>query len=248
MSSLLGGPSAPNIPAWCDRDYGNRVGVWRMMDLLDSFGIRATVCLNSDICLEHPRIIEEGNKRGWEWMGHGKTNSVYLPDLSPDDERALINETLDVIEHSTGKRPRGWLSPGLRESRHTLDFLSEAGVDYICDWCNDDQPVAMDLGNGRPMTIVQYAHELNDLPVFLRQMKSPAEFRDMIKRSFDVLYREAERDNTAKVMAVALHPYITGVPHRIDALAEAFDYVCGHEKVWLATGSEIVDCFRTQVP
>lgn len=248
LDQPLAGEKAPYVAGWAERDYGNRVGVFRMMDVFDRYDLRATVCLNSDICLHHPRIIEEGMKRNWEWMGHGKTNAVHLPTLSPEAQRETIHESLEVIEKHTGKRPRGWLSPALKEDWNTLDFLADEGIDYICDWCNDDQPISMKLDSGKPMVAVQYAHELNDLPVFIRNNQTPEAFRDMITRSFDVLYREAERDDTAKVLAIALHPFVSGIPHRIDAIDQALEHICKHDKVWRTTGSEIVDAFLAQQP
>ncbi len=242
----INGLPAPSVAAWAERDYGNRVGVFRMMEVLDRYDLRATVCLNSDVCKFHPRVIEEGMKRNWEWMGHSTNNAELFQDMTEVQQKAAIKESLQVIEQHTGKRPRGWLSPALRETWNTLDFLADEGIDYICDWCNDDQPVSMVLPGGKSMTAVQYAHEMNDLPVFLRKMHTPEAFKDMICRSFDVLYREAEQMDSAKVMAIALHPFITGLPHRIDALDAALEHVCRHSKVWRATGSEIVDAFLAQ--
>jgi allantoinase len=241
----LGGIAAPNIPAWSERDYGNRVAVFRMMDVFDRHDLRATVCLNSDVCKYHPRIIEEGMKRKWEWMGHNTTNSLQPSELGKDEQRAMIHECLDTIARSTGARPKGWLGPGLRENWDTLDILADAGIEYVCDWCNDDQPFVMTLDGGKKLVAVQYAHELNDLPVFVRQNRTPEEFKDMICRQFDVLYREAE--HTGKVMAIALHPYLTGLPHRIDALDAALAHICSHDKVWRTTGGEIAQAYLSQL-
>jgi allantoinase len=243
----LQGVAAPNVAGWAERDYGNRVAVFRMMEVFDRHGLRATVCLNSDICKYHPRIIEEGMKRRWEWMGHGLTNSSYPCDRPKDEQHALVRECLDTIAKSTGARPRGWLGPGLRENWDTLEILADEGIEYVCDWCNDDQPVNMTLANGKKLVAVQYAHQLNDFSVFLRQMCTPEEFRDMICRSFDVLFHEAEKADTGKVMAIALHPFITGIPHRIDSLDAALEYICKNDKVWKTTGSEIVAAYRAQV-
>jgi hypothetical protein len=202
------------------------------------------VCLNSDVCKYHPRIIEEGMKRKWEWMGHNTSNSLAPSELPKAEQQAMIKECLATIQQHTGARPKGWLGPGLRESWDTLDILADEGIEYICDWCNDDQPVEMTLDSGKKLIAVQYAHELNDHPVFLRKNHTADEFRDMICRSFDVLYREAE--TTGKVMAIALHPFLTGVPHRIGALDAALEYICKHDKVWRTTGMEIVKAFRVQ--
>jgi allantoinase len=246
LNLKLMGAETPNVPVWASRDYGNRVGVFRMTDVLDRHGLRATVCLNSDICKYHPRIIEEGMKRKWEWMGHNTTNSRFPHLLAKAEQQAMIHECMETIQKSTGVRPKGWLAPGLWESWDTLDILAEEGITYTCDWCNDDQPYVMSLDNGKTMVAVQYSLELNDFPVFSVQNRTPDEFKAMICRTFDVLYREAEEKNTAKVMAIALHPYLIGVPHRIDALDSALEYICRHDKVWKATGSEIVDAFLSQ--
>ena len=245
LNLKLMGMESPNVPIWAARDYGNRVGVFRMMDVLDRYGLRATVCLNSDICIYHPRIIEEGMKRNWEWMGHNTTNSHFPSFLPKAQQQAMIYECLETIEKSTGVRPKGWLGPGLWESWDTLDILADEGISYICDWCNDDQPFVMNE-NGRNLVAVQYSLELNDYPVFHDQKRTPEEFKDMICRTFDVLYREAEEKNTGKVMAIALHPYLIGAPHRIDALNAALEYICKHDKVWKATGTEIVEAFLAQ--
>jgi allantoinase len=244
LDQKLGGIAAPNVPNWSERDYGNRVAVFRMMDVFDRHGLRATVCLNSDVCKYHPRIIEEGEKRKWEWMGHGTTNSLQPSELPKDEQRAMIADCLSTIEKSTGRRPKGWLGPGLRENWDTLDILADEGIEYICDWCNDDQPVTMTLDSGKTLVAVQYAHELNDLPVYVRKNHTPEQFKEMICRTFDVLYRESE--NTGKVMTIALHPYLSALPHRIDALDEALAYICKHDKVWRATGMEVVEAFRSQ--
>ena len=138
-------------------------------------------------------------------------------------------------------RPRGWLSPGVRMTWHTLDFFAEAGCDYFCDFINDDQPYLMDAG-GKGMVSIPYSSEINDLSAFLQYNRTAEEFETMIRRQFDVLYREGEE--SGRVMAICLHPFLIGVPHRIDALDSALEYICGHEGLWRATGSEIVDHYR----
>ena len=228
----------PDVLGWSVRHYGARVGVFRVMDVLSKHGIRATVCLNSEVCDEYPQIIDEAMKLDWEFMGHGESNARYVDSMSPEEERRVIFSTFDRIEAASGKRPRGWLSPGVRMTWNTLDFLAEAGCDYFCDFVNDDQPYLMDIG-GKQMVSIPYSSEINDLPAFLHENRTAEEFATKIKRQFDVLYREgAESD---RVMAISLHPFLIGVPHRIDALNDALEYVCGHDKVWLATGSEIID-------
>jgi allantoinase len=226
---------------WAQRDYGNRVGVFRLMDVLDRYGIRATVALNSDLCAQHPFVIDEGRRRNWEWMGHNQTNTRRLSDAPAGGEAAIVRATLDTIEAATGARPRGWLSSGLQETWDTLDLLEANGCTYVADWVNDDQPYAMQLEGGRSILSVPYSGEINDKPAYEKYHRTSAEFGDMIRRQFDVLYREGAE--SGRVMAIALHPYLSGVPHRIDALDAALEYVCSHEHVWRATGSEIAAAY-----
>jgi peptidoglycan/xylan/chitin deacetylase (PgdA/CDA1 family) len=231
----------PDVVMWSDRDYGNRVGVWRLMDVLDRYGIRGSVALNSLLCDHHPVIIEEGNKRNWEWMGHNESNTRRLNEAPPGEEAGIIKRTLAAIERATGMRPQGWLSSGLQETWDSLDLLAAEGCRYVCDWCNDDQPYIMHLDGGRHLVSVPYPQQTNDKPAYERMYVSPPEFRDMICRTFDVLYREGA--DSGRVLPIALHPYISGVPHRIGALDAALEYICRHEGVWRATGAEIAEFY-----
>ena len=238
------GVPVPDIPSWSSRDYGNRVGVFRLMKVMAKHGVRGTVALNSDLCAFHPEIIAEGNKLGWEWKGHNESNTRRLNELPAGEEPRVIRNTLATIEKACGTRPVGWLGSGLQETWDTLDHLAENGVEYVSDWTNDDQPYVMTLDSGRTIVAMPYSHEINDKPVFERQHRTAAEFGEMIKRQFDVLYREGAE--SGMVMAIALHPYLTGVPHRIDAFDEALGYICKHPKVWRATGAEITRHYRKQ--
>jgi allantoinase len=237
---------APGIPDWSVRDFGNRIGVFRLMEVLDRYSIRATVALNSDLCLHHPEIIAAGQARRWEWMGHNETNTTRLNAVPPDEERPLIARTVATIESATGTKPRGWLSSGLQETWNSLDALAAEGIDYVCDWVNDEQPYPMQLEGGARMTAIPYSNEINDKAAYDNFHFTPDEFRNMITREFDVLYRDGEK--SARVMAIALHPYLSGRAHRIDALDAALRHICSHEHVWLATGSEIVDAFTSVAP
>jgi allantoinase len=238
------GVPVPDVPTWAVRDYGNRVGVFRLMKVLDRYGIRGTVALNSNLCAHHPEILEEGRARNWEWMGHNETNTKRLNEVPPGEERRIIHDALGTIEKATRKRPVGWLGSGLQETWNTLDLLAAEGCQYVCDWTNDDQPYLMSLDGGRRIVSVPYSQDINDKPAFERQMRTAAEFGDMIRNQFDVLYEEGAE--SGRVMAIALHPYLTGAPHRIGALDEALAYICRHEGVWRATGSEIASHFLAQ--
>lgn len=229
---------APDVINWAPRDYGARVGIFRMMEVMERHGVPGTVALNAEVCDDYPQIIEDAMALGWEFMGHNQSNSRYLHLVEPEEGRRVVLDTFDRIEQATGTRPRGWLSSGLQESWHTLDNLVEAGATYVADWINDDQPYLMDVG-GKRLVSIPYSGEINDLPQILRMGRTAEEFETMIRRQFDTLYRESAE--SGRVMAICLHPFVIGVPHRIGALDSALEYICGHDGVWLATGSEIID-------
>lgn len=237
-----GGSNIPNVFSWAKREYGNRVGVFRLMKVLERYGIRATVALNSEVCDAAPQIIEEGLKRGWEFMGHGESNTRRLSDTkSLDEERALIDRTLTRIEKATGVRPKGWLGPGLQETWNSVDLLAAAGVEYIGDWTIDDQPFQLNT-SPKKLISIPYGHDMGDKTA--AQLFYPPEyFTKMMIDTFNVLYRES--GESGRVMPLSLHPYITGVPHRIDSLDKGLEYICRHDDVWFATGSEIVAHYRT---
>lgn len=237
-------PIVPNILPWARRDYGNRIGVFRMMDAMSKRNIRGTVALNSDICIEHPRIIEAAKDLRWEFMGHCKSNTRPLHRLEPEAEERAIKDTVALIGKATGQSPKGWLGAGLNETWHTLDYLSAAGVRYVADWANDDEPYVMDIGDPK-MVSISYTIELNDITVLSLEIQCSEEFGRIIRRQFEVLYEEGGR--RAKVMAIALHPWIIGVPHRIRILEAAFDFIANHQDVWFATGSEIVSAYLSQL-
>jgi peptidoglycan/xylan/chitin deacetylase (PgdA/CDA1 family) len=233
----------PNVRNWSLRDYGNRVGVWRLMEVLSRYGIRASAALNSEMCDHHPEVIEEAVRLGWEFIGHNQTNALRLNEMPPEQERASIQAALDRIERASGTRPVGWLGAGLAETWNTLDYLSEAGIRYVCDWVNDDQPYVMDVGNPK-LVALPYSVQTNDVPAYFDMKVSVPEFEMMLRRQFDTLYREGA--DSGRVMAIAVHPFVTGQPHRIGALDAALDYICSHQGVWLATGREIVEHYLAQ--
>jgi allantoinase len=209
---ISGGPVAPSpdVMNYSWRDYGVRVGIWRMMEVMQRHGVRGTVALNSDVCSEYPRIIEEGKRLGWEWMGHGITNSIRIGDQSEAEQRELVKESVTVITKSVGKKPRGWLSPGLTETVNTLDYLAENGIEYVGNWVNDEQPYPMKVKTGS-MISMPYSSELNDIPALLSLHQSPERFGQMICDQFDVLYEDGAK--TGRVMSICLHPFLTGHPH-----------------------------------
>lgn len=232
-----GSGKAPAIMNWATRDYGNRVGLFRMFDVLDAHKLRGTVALNSEICDRHPRIIEECLKRDWELMGHNESNTRRLDHAKDGEDAAIVRRTVATIGKASGRPVQGWLSSGLAETWNTLDHLVDNGVRYVADWVNDDQPYAMTLDDGREIMSVPYTADLNDKVAFELRNCMPEQFEAMIRAQFDVLWREGAEQ--ARVMCIALHPYLIGQPYRIGALDRALGYILRHEGVWAATGAEI---------
>jgi len=245
-ASAGGGGKVPDVSGWGARDYGNRIGVFRMMEVMDRYGVRGSVALNANLCAEHPEIIEACMERKWELMGHNETNTKRLNEVPPEEEAAIIRRTVEKITAASGVAPRGWLGSGLQETWNTLEYLVDNGIEYVLDWVNDDQPYKMTLDDGRTFMHVPYSTEINDKPIFDKYHRTAPQFEEMMRDQFDVLWREG--DEQPRVMGIALHPYITGVPHRIGALDRALDYMCRHEGVWRATGSEIADAWRKMHP
>jgi allantoinase len=233
------GPEAPDIRNHSRRDYGNRVGVWRIMEVLDKHAIRGTVALNAEVGRFYPRIMEEMTRRNWELMGHGLTNSARLTGLAKEREVEVIAQTRTVIEQ-WGQKMRGWLGPGLTETWHTIELLRDHGVEYVCDWVNDDLPYRMNNG----LYSIPYSIELNDMPLFNTPSIGIDEFYRRVCETFDVLYEEGAQNG--RVMAIALHPFLIGAPHRIRTLDRALSYIASHGSVWFATGSDIIAAYRKQ--
>ncbi len=225
--------------AW--RDFGVRVGVWRMMEIMERYGVKGTVALNADVCRHYPRIIEAGNALGWEWMGHGRNNSILLNAQPEADERALIRDAVETIAQATGKRPRGWLGPALSESVRTLDLLAECGIEYVGDWVNDEQPYPMRVASGTMLSL-PYSIELNDITNFLERKRTGEEFARVICDQFDQLYEDGAA--TGRVMAIALHPFLIGHAHRARHFANALAHITARREVWVTTGAEIADWYR----
>ena len=239
-TSGAGSSPAPDVRDYAWRDYGNRVGIWRIMEVLDKLNIRATVALNSEVCSHYPVIIEEGKRRGWEFMGHGLTNSRYLRNVSEAEEREIIRTAIKTVAGAVGKAPRGWLGPGLVETFNTPDILAEEGISYVCDWCSDDQPFLMKVKKGKLLS-VPYTVELNDLPAYTNLHLTPTQFEKIIRDQFDVLYKESAK--TGRVMPIAVHPYLSGQAFRIGAVERALEYIKSQGNVWFATGGEIADWY-----
>jgi allantoinase len=232
----------PDVLNYAWRDYGARVGVWRLFEIFERQGIPATAALNSECCERYPQIIEEGKRLGWEWMAHGRSNSLIVDKESEVEERELIRDVLDTIERHTGVRPRGWLGPALTETHHTLDLLAEAGVEYVADWCNDDHPYRMKTRSAS-IVALPYTLEIGDIPVFMDQGGSAEDFYRLIVDQFDALYAEGER--SARILSIAVHPFLVGHAFRARYFEKALAHIRSREQVWLATGGQILDWYAS---
>jgi allantoinase len=230
----------PDVPNYSWYDYGLRVGVWRLKEVLDRYGIKATVSLNGSVCRSYPRLVEEMLKAGWELLGH---SYIQRPMAVEEDQAGMIRQTIAAIREASGQPPRGWMGPGLTETWETPDLLAEAGVEYVCDWVNDDLPYDLRVNSGRLVSL-PYTVELNDIPIFLLQHHSSEELFRRTRDQFDTLYAEGE--TRPRCMAIAVHPYITGVPHRIKYFDQVFQYLTKHSGVLFWKGEEILDWYLSQ--
>jgi peptidoglycan/xylan/chitin deacetylase (PgdA/CDA1 family) len=232
-----GGPQ-PDVLNYAWRDYGNRVGVWRMIDCLDALALPATVLVNSSIYAHCPEVMAAFRARGDEVAGHGRTNSERQGTLPEDEERRLIAEATATITTYEGRAPAGWLGPWISESAVTPDLLAEAGYGYLLDWCMDDQPVWMATRGGGRILSVPYPQELNDIPAIVARKDSAAEFADMIIANFDEMLEQSAAQPL--VMGIALHPYIVGQPYRLRELRRALQHICARRsRAWPTTAGAI---------
>jgi peptidoglycan/xylan/chitin deacetylase (PgdA/CDA1 family) len=233
-----GGSVVPDVPNWAWHDYGMRVGFWRLKAALDRARVDATLAINASVCLSYPRVAEAARDASWEFMGH---SFVQKPLHAVPDQREVIRKSVETIRKFTGRPPRGWLGPGLTETWETLDVLAEEGIEYVSDWVNDDQPYEIKT-TSRPLVMVPYTLEINDIPMMLIQHHESHVLFDRARDQFDRLYEEGAR--TARVMAIAVHPYISGVPHRIKYFEQIYAYMKKRRGVWFCKGEEILDWYR----
>ena len=236
-AELVPGGHQPDVANYAWRDYGNRVGAWRLIDLLDQLRAPASVLINSDIYAGAPGLAEAFRARGDEFVGHGRTNSERQGLLSEAEEAELIGEATAIIAREEGAPPKGWLGPWISQSNATPDLLARAGYKYLLDWCMDDQPVFMRTRGG-PLLVVPYPQEINDIPMIVARRIEGEAFARMIVDHFDEML--AQSASEPLVMGVALHPYIVGQPHRLRHLRRALTHIAAHrERIWLTTAGAI---------
>jgi peptidoglycan/xylan/chitin deacetylase (PgdA/CDA1 family) len=242
LTPPAGGAPMPDIPNWAWHEYGNRVGFWRMLEVLDRHRIKAVLAINGKAIASYEPIARAALDRGWEFIGHGfgQKNMQKVP-----DEREDIRKTKEAIRDFTRRNPRGWLGPGLTETWETPDILVEEGFAYVCDWVLDDQPVVLKTRT-KPIVNVPYTQECNDVAMMLIQHHKASEYQDRAIDQFEQIYADSQR--SARVMALVVHPYIMGAPHRLKYFAGALEHIRKREDVVFWTGEQIYDWFLEQRP
>lgn len=231
-----GGPQ-PDVLNYAWRDWGNRVGAWRLRDLFESLHLPASVLANSRLYQDCPGLIEAFRARGDEVVAHGRTNAERQGDCDESAERRLIAEATEVLTREEGRPPAGWLGPWISQSPVTPDLLAEAGYRYLLDWCHDDQPTWF-ATRTRPILALPYPQELNDIPAIVARKETGREFAQAIIDGFDEML--AQSSSAPLVMGIALHPYITGQPHRLRPLRAALAHIAAHrDRIWLTTAGDI---------
>ena len=228
----------PDVPNWSWHEYGMRVGFWRFHSLYEGLGIRPTLSINARVCVDYPRVAQACRDSGWEFMGHAYEQ---MPIHKVEDQPGMIAKSMDTIEKFTGKRPVGWLGPGLTQTYETPEYLSAAGVKYIGDWVYDDEPTEIATANG-PLVTIPYSVETNDIPMMIVQHHEAAYWTQKCIDSFDRLYQEGAQ--RAKIMAIAIHPYISGQPFRIKYLEQVYEYINRFPGVVHWNGEQILDWYQ----
>jgi peptidoglycan/xylan/chitin deacetylase (PgdA/CDA1 family) len=239
-------PEIPDVHEVSPHEYGNRVGIFRVMRILDDCQIRATAAIDAAAATIYPYLVQEGLKRGWEFIGHGIASSRMISErMTESDEREYIRRSLEAVKNATGTIPAGWASVEYGESSRTVRLLAEHGVRYVCDWPNDEQPYWMKVPVGRMLSLPVMI-ELDDIFSVRMRGLPAARLSQMMKDAFDRLYKDGSENG--RLLVLSVHPWLTGQPFRIKYLADALQYITEHEKVWVATGREIVDWYTTQTP
>ncbi len=237
----MGQPLIPDVPNWSWHEYGMRSGFWRQFKALTERAIPATLAINASVCHSYPRVASAARDAGWEFMGHG---FLQAPMHGLDDQRGAIARSVETITEFCGRAPLSWESPGLTETPDTLDLLREHGIEYVADWVIDDLPQDIETPFGM-ITTIPYTVETNDIVVYAVQQHSSDELLRRGIDQFERLYRESAEN--ARIMAISVHPYITGVPHRIRYLEELLDHIGSYDDVAWMTATEIGNWYRAEM-
>ena len=238
----MGQTAIPDIPNWTWYEYGMRVGYWRLLNALKKAGVTPTLSINAQVCHTYPEVAKSAHEAGWEFMAH---SYVQMPIQQIEDQRAVIKQSIDTIAEFTGKRPTGWMGPGRTQTYHTLDHLTEAKLKYFADWVLDDQPLWVKTANG-PILSIPYSAEINDITLMVSHHHESDVLLKRTSDAFDRLY--AESADSPRILALGVHPYVSGAAHRIKYFEQLYDYFNTHEGVVHWTGEQIYDWYVKQVP
>jgi peptidoglycan/xylan/chitin deacetylase (PgdA/CDA1 family) len=233
---------SPDVVGYSQRDWGNRVGHWRLMELLDKYGMRGSISLSIGLIDHHPEIIEACVARNWEFFSHGIYNTRYSYGMDEAQERAMLADSIRSVEAATGQRIRGYLAPALTHTEKTFDLIAENDFWYTCDLFQDDQPQPIKTKTGK-LVSMPYSLEVNDVITYGAMGMNPWRYADVLKRHFDQLLEEAETSGT--VMCIPLHAYLVSQSHRIRPFEDALRHIAGHvDDVWFTTAAEIAGHYR----
>lgn len=251
---VIGGPrvpGAPDVGTYAYRQFGYRVGVWRLMSLFDEFGIALSCPLNLEFARTYPGIVKEAKARGWEFAAHANTNRDWMPDFTGDErrEREFIRRNLGDFSDVVGHKSRGWVSPAVTPTVQTAKIVAEEGLMFYCDYQNDDQPYLLQFEKGRRSSrkstvCVPYSSELSDYTLYMTHHYTPDEVVSIIRDHFDLLYAEGKRQG--KIMHISMHPQVIGQAYRFRALERVIKYMAGYKKkVWFTNREKVADWYLT---
>ena len=247
VARLAGGSAPRAFPDYArlsHREYGHRVGIFRLLDLLEGHGIPATIAMDALTAEHYPYLVRYCLDRGCEIIGHGiSVSRMITSNMSEDEEREYIGASIEALTRATGARPRGWLGPEYGESHRTPQLLAEAGLRYVCDWANDEQPYPMTAGDNLFFAL-PLLYELDDVVAIAQKLTPVFDYGRMLAESFDVLREDGQA--TGRLMALNWHPWLVGQPFRVGSVAQALNHIMGQGGVWAATGSEIIDWYQAQ--
>ena len=246
LAGGLGPRPFPNYALLSHREYGHRVGIFRVLDVLGKHGVKATVPMDALTADNYPYLVRHCTDRGCEIIGHGiSVSQMVTSNLSEAEEQSYIRESIEAIRRATGTPPAGWLGPEYGESARTPQLLAQAGIRYVCDWTNDEQPYPM-KAPGRELYALPIVLELDDVNALWHRRVTIDRYARMIVESFDTLYDDSA--DTGRVLVLNLHPWLIGQPFRIGYLDEALGHIMQRQGVWAASGSEIIDWYSTHRP
>ena len=232
----------PELWSVSHREYGHRVGIFRVLDVLQKHGIRPTIALDAMTARHYPSLVRYCVERNCEFVAHGISVSRMITSrMSEAEERAYVTESIEAVRDATGATPLGWSGPEYGESERTPTLLAEAGIQYVCDWANDEQPYRMNTA--QPLYALPVMVELDDVFALRDRRFRVDEYAAQLKEGFDTIYRDSAK--SGRLLALNLHPWLVGQPFRIRFLDEALSHMVQHTDVWTATGSEVIEAYRS---